>query len=83
MRKFFRHQKNPETIVRTVRTVRDQSGGSHVWLAGFLDRVAGLIIRAFDETDAKEVDVLVREHRSRLKVPVIPNFLVGHTPYPA
>jgi muramoyltetrapeptide carboxypeptidase len=52
-------------------------------LAGVLDRVAGLLIGTFDETDAKAVDAVVREHCSRLKVPVILNFPVGHTPFNA
>jgi muramoyltetrapeptide carboxypeptidase len=50
-------------------------------LAGVLDRVAGLLIGTFDETDAKAVDAVVREHCSRLKVPVIQNFPAGHTPF--
>ena len=52
-------------------------------LAGVLDQVAGLLIGTFDETDAEGVDAVVREHCSRLKVPVILNYPVGHTPFNA
>jgi muramoyltetrapeptide carboxypeptidase len=52
-------------------------------LAGVLDQVAGLLIGTFDETDVPGVDVVVRDHCARLKVPVILNFPVGHTPFNA
>ena len=49
-------------------------------LAGVLDQVSGLLVGTFDETDAKGVDEVVRDHCSGLKVPVIANFPIGHTP---
>jgi muramoyltetrapeptide carboxypeptidase len=52
-------------------------------LAGILDQVAGLLIGTFDQTDVEATDVVVREHCSKLKVPVILNFPVGHTAYNA
>ena len=52
-------------------------------LAGILDRVAGLLIGTFDETDVKAVALVVREHCSGLKVPVIADFPVGHTAFNA
>ncbi len=52
-------------------------------LAGVLDQVAGLLIGTFDETDERETAKVVREHCARLKVPVIANFPVGHTPFNA
>jgi muramoyltetrapeptide carboxypeptidase len=52
-------------------------------LAGVLEKVSGLIIGTFDETDAKGVDEVVRDHCSGLKVPVLANFPVGHTPFNA
>ena len=52
-------------------------------LAGVLGQVAGLLIGTFDETDVEATDAVVREHCSRLKVPVILDFPVGHTPFNA
>ena len=52
-------------------------------LAGVLDQVAGLLIGTFDETDVKATDEVVREHCSRLKIPVLLNYPVGHTPFNA
>jgi len=52
-------------------------------LAGVLNKVAGLLIGTFDETDIPGVDAVVQEHCSRLRVPVIRNFPVGHTPFNA
>ncbi len=50
-------------------------------LAGVLDAIAGLIVGSFDKTDVKEVDAVVREYASRLKIPVIQGFPVGHTTF--
>jgi muramoyltetrapeptide carboxypeptidase len=52
-------------------------------LAGVLDQVVGLLIGTFDETDVKATEEVVREHCSRLKIPVILNFPVGHSPFNA
>jgi muramoyltetrapeptide carboxypeptidase len=52
-------------------------------LAGILDQVAGLLVGTFDETDVNGVDTVVRDHCARLKIPVILNFPVGHTPFNA
>jgi muramoyltetrapeptide carboxypeptidase len=52
-------------------------------LAGVLDRVAGLLIGTFDETDVKATDEVVREACAGLKIPVILNYPVGHTPFNA
>jgi muramoyltetrapeptide carboxypeptidase len=52
-------------------------------LAGILDKVAGLLIGTFDETDVKATEEVVREHCAHLKVPVILNYPVGHTPFNA
>ena len=50
-------------------------------LAGVLDQVAGLLIGTFDETDGAGTDAVIREHCSKLKVPVLLNYPVGHTPF--
>ena len=52
-------------------------------LSGILDRVGGLLIGTFDETDGPATEAVVREHCSKLKVPVILNYPVGHTPFNA
>ncbi|MHC5540937.1 S66 peptidase family protein [Singulisphaera rosea] len=52
-------------------------------LAGVLDRIAGLIVGTFDDTDEKAVEVVVREYASQLRVPVLLNFPLGHTPFNA
>jgi muramoyltetrapeptide carboxypeptidase len=50
-------------------------------LAGVLDSISGLIVGSFSETDAKEVDRVIRGYCADLKIPVLLNFPVGHTPY--
>ncbi len=52
-------------------------------LAGVLDQVAGLLIGTFDQTDVAATDEVVREHCSKLKIPVVLNYPVGHTPFNA
>lgn len=52
-------------------------------LAGVLGRIAGLIIGTFDNTDEKAVEEVVREYGSRLHVPVLMDFPLGHTPFNA
>ena len=49
-------------------------------LAGVLDRVAGLLIGDFNETDVAGVEEVVRRECSRLRVPVLRGFPVGHNP---
>ncbi len=52
-------------------------------LAGVLDRVAGLLIGTFDDTDERAAAKVIREYCERLKVPVLAYFPVGHTPFNA
>ncbi len=52
-------------------------------LAGLLNSVAGVVVGQFSEADQAETDRVLREFFSKLKVPVIINFPVGHTPYNA
>jgi muramoyltetrapeptide carboxypeptidase len=56
---------------------------SQLRLAGVLDAVAGVVVGDFSKTDVAEVDRVLREYLSRLKVPVIMRFPFGHTPYNA
>jgi muramoyltetrapeptide carboxypeptidase len=52
-------------------------------LAGVLDQITGVLIGTFDETDVKATDEVVREYCSKLKIPVLQNFPVGHTTFNA
>jgi muramoyltetrapeptide carboxypeptidase len=52
---------------------------SQLRLAGVLDEVSGVVVGDFSKTDVKEVDCILREYLSKLKVPVVMNFPVGHT----
>ena len=59
---------------------------SQLRLAGVLDAVAGVVVGSFsskDPADAKELDRVLREYFGALKVPVVMNFPVGHTPWNA
>jgi muramoyltetrapeptide carboxypeptidase len=56
---------------------------SQLRLAGVLDAVAGVVAGSFtgkEPGDAKEFDRVLREYLGALKVPVVTNFPVGHTP---
>jgi muramoyltetrapeptide carboxypeptidase len=56
---------------------------SQLRLAGVLDAVAGVVAGSFtskDPADAKEFDRVLREYLGALRVPVVTNFPVGHTP---
>jgi muramoyltetrapeptide carboxypeptidase len=56
---------------------------SQLRLAGVLDAVSGVVVGSFsskDPSDAKELDRVLREYFGALKVPVVMNFPVGHTP---
>ena len=52
-------------------------------LAGILDQVAGLLIGTFDDTDEDATYDVIREYCSKLAIPVILNFPVGHTAFNA
>jgi muramoyltetrapeptide carboxypeptidase len=51
---------------------------SQLRLAGVLKDVAGVVVGDFSRTDRAEVDRIVRDYFSRLGIPVITNFPVGH-----
>lgn len=56
---------------------------SQLRLAGVLDSVNGIIVGSFTTRDAaelKDIDRVLREYLGKLKVPVVMNFPVGHTP---
>ncbi len=56
---------------------------SQLRLAGVLDAVAGVVAGTFtgdDPANARELDRVLNDYLGRLKVPVIKNFPVGHTP---
>jgi muramoyltetrapeptide carboxypeptidase len=56
---------------------------SQLRLAGVLDALAGVVVGSFISKkpgDAKEFDRVLREYFGALKVPVVMNFPVGHTP---
>jgi muramoyltetrapeptide carboxypeptidase len=56
---------------------------SQLRLAGVLDAVSGVVVGSFsnkDPGDPQELDRVLREYFGILKVPVIMNFPVGHTP---
>jgi muramoyltetrapeptide carboxypeptidase len=56
---------------------------SQLKLAGLLDQFAGVLLGTFDGTDEKELEALQKEYFGTLKVPVLANFPVGHTPFNA
>lgn len=56
---------------------------SQLRLAGVLDRVSGVIVGSFtnkEPEDGKEIERVIREYFGKMKVPVLLNFPVGHTP---
>jgi muramoyltetrapeptide carboxypeptidase len=56
---------------------------SQLRLAGVLDGVAGVVVGNFsskEPKDAKDIERVLREYFSPLKVPVVMNFPVGHIP---
>ena len=56
---------------------------SQLRLAGVLDAVAGAVVGSFSPSDhphAKELDRVLRESLGKLRVPVLMNFPIGHTP---
>jgi muramoyltetrapeptide carboxypeptidase len=56
---------------------------SQLRLAGVLDAISGVVVGSFtnkDPGDPKELDRVLREYFGALKVPVIMNFPVGHSP---
>jgi muramoyltetrapeptide carboxypeptidase len=56
---------------------------SQLRLAGVLDAVAGVVVGSFTSKEpahAKDLDRVLREYLAALKVPVVMNFPVGHTP---
>lgn len=59
---------------------------SQLRLAGALDSLAGVVVGSFtskEPTDAGEIDRVLREYFGKVKVPVLMNFPVGHTPHNA
>ncbi|HEV8061521.1 MAG TPA: LD-carboxypeptidase [Gemmataceae bacterium] len=59
---------------------------SQLRLAGILDSVAGVMVGSFsskEKSDAKELERVLSEYFGALKVPVIMNYPVGHTPWNA
>ncbi len=52
---------------------------SQLKLAGILDRVSGLIVGTFDDTDVAAVQRVIRGYVASLHVPVVMGFPVGHT----
>lgn len=56
---------------------------SQLHLAGVLDAISGVVVGSFssdDAPDASELDRVLRERLSTLKVPVLMRFPVGHNP---
>lgn len=56
---------------------------SQLRLAGVLDQVAGVVVGSFtskEPGERSETDRVLREYFAKLKVPVILNFPIGHTP---
>jgi muramoyltetrapeptide carboxypeptidase len=55
---------------------------THLWLAGKLDQVAGIVFGKFTETDTEEntfsVEQVLRDRCASLKVPVIRGLMIGH-----
>jgi muramoyltetrapeptide carboxypeptidase len=56
---------------------------SQLKLAGLLDKFSGVILGTFDGTDEKELETVQKDYFGTLKVPVLVNFPVGHTPFNA
>jgi muramoyltetrapeptide carboxypeptidase len=63
------------------RPYRTDRALSQLRLAGVLDAVAGVVIGQFSKTDAQETERVLRDYFGRLKVPVVLNYPLGHTPY--
>jgi muramoyltetrapeptide carboxypeptidase len=56
---------------------------SQLRLGGVLDQVAGVVLGSFttkEETEEKDTQRVLKEYFGKLKVPVVTDYPVGHTP---